>query len=303
MAKKTAAKKTKTVAKPSKAAGKSLPASKPKPIAKAPSKPAPKVVAKKAPAKAPAKPAPAKHAKAPDVKGVPGGKAPISKGGPGKPDHTMKPGAFAGDAAPFDPKSPLKKGITIVPSKPVKKPKPKASTASISAFAGHLIGGATPVRRPLISSGPNAPSLRPLGSQVADGEGLQKVQGKSPFGKKELERFRALLVRKKAELSGDISHLEEEALRGESGSLSNLPQHMAEQGSETYEQSLHLDLAAADRKLLKEIDDAIVRIDAGTYGICEMTGKPIKVERLEELPWARYSIEAARELERRSMRA
>ncbi len=44
-------------------------------------------------------------------------------------------------------------------------------------------------------------------------------------------------------------------------------------------------------------------IDNGTYGICELTGKPIKAERLEELPWARYSIEAARELERRSMRA
>jgi RNA polymerase-binding protein DksA len=78
---------------------------------------------------------------------------------------------------------------------------------------------------------------------------------------------------------------------------------MAEQGSETYEQSLHLDLAAVDRKLLKEIDEAIVRIDKGMYGICELTGKPIKVERLEELPWARYTIEAQRELERRSMRS
>jgi RNA polymerase-binding protein DksA len=129
------------------------------------------------------------------------------------------------------------------------------------------------------------------------------MSGKSPFGKKELEHFRSVLLRKRAELLGDVSHLEEEALRGESGSLSNMPQHMAEQGSEVYEQSLHLDLAAAGQKLIKEIDDALKRIEQGTYGVCELTGKPIKVERLEELPWARYSIEAARELERRSMRS
>lgn len=53
---------------------------------------------------------------------------------------------------------------------------------------------------------------------------------------------------------------------------------------------------------MKEIDDALKRVANGTYGLCELTGKPIKAERLQELPWARYSIEAARELERRSMR-
>ena len=87
---------------------------------------------------------------------------------------------------------------------------------------------------------------------------------------------------------------------GQSGSLSHVPQHLAEQGSDTYGQSLSLDLAAADRRLIKEIDDALKRIADGSYGVCELTGKPIRAERLEELPWARYSIEAARELERRT---
>jgi len=123
---------------------------------------------------------------------------------------------------------------------------------------------------------------------------------KSPFDKRQLAKFRAILLRKRAELVGDIATMENEALMGSSGSLSHLPQHMAEQGSDAYGQSLSLDLAAADRRLIKEIDDALARIDQGTYGICELTGKPIKAERLEELPWARYSIEAARELERRA---
>src|SRR5690606_37373601 len=91
--------------------------------------------------------------------------------------------------------------------------------------------------------------------------------------------------------------MESEALSGGSGSLSHLPQHMADQGSDTYDQSLALDLAASQRSLLREIDDAIERIDNGTYGICEMLGKPISAERLEHTPWARFSIEAARRIE------
>ena len=63
----------------------------------------------------------------------------------------------------------------------------------------------------------------------------------------------------------------------------------------------HSSLRAADRKLIKEIEDALKRIEDGTFGICELTGKPIKAERLEELPWARYSIDAARMLERQQM--
>jgi RNA polymerase-binding transcription factor DksA len=128
---------------------------------------------------------------------------------------------------------------------------------------------------------------------------LSQKPKKTPFDKKELAKFKAMLLRKRAELVGDVSSMETEALMGSSGSLSHLPQHMAEQGSDAYGQSLSLDIAAVDRRLIKEIDDALKRIELGTYGVCELTGKPIKADRLEELPWARYSIEAARELERR----
>jgi RNA polymerase-binding protein DksA len=197
---------------------------------------------------------------------------------------------------------PLRKGITIVSPKPMKRPRPKAVPIPMPAGMGQLLGKGNSGRKPLIPSGPHATPLRPLGLQHGDA-GPDRQAHKTPFNKKELEKFRAILLRKRAELVGDISTMENEALKGESGSLSNLPQHIAEQGSEAYEQSLALDLAAADRKLIKEIDDALKRIDNGSYGVCELTGKPIKAERLEELPWARYSIEAARELERRSMRA
>lgn len=259
----------------------------------------PKAAASKAPASrtpanlnGKAKLGPAAASKAPAKPAGPASKAPAA---PAKP----APATAANGAA--DPKKTARKGITIVTPKPAKKPKPKP-TSVVPPGMGQLLGAGGPARKPLIPSGPNAKPQIPLGSQLDDGD-KPGSSHKSPFGKKDLLRFRSILLRKRAELIGDVSMMESEALKGESGSLSNLPQHIAEQGSEAYEQSLSLDLAAADRKLIKEIDDAIKRIDEGTYGICELTGKPIKAERLEELPWARYSIEAARELERRSMRA
>lgn len=162
----------------------------------------------------------------------------------------------------------------------------------------------SPVRRPLIASGSAAPAARPLGMHGSEPAAATPAEKpKSPFNKKQLDHFRAILLRKRAELIGDVSAMETEALQGGSGALSNLPQHIADQGSDAYDQALALDLAAADRKLIREIDDALKRIDAQAYGVCELTGKPIKMERLEELPWARHSIEAARELERQQMRA
>ncbi len=196
-----------------------------------------------------------------------------------------------------------RKGITIVTPKPVKKMPPKPTPIGpVPMSLGRLMDPTNPPRRPLIPSGPKAAATRPLGAQGADGATLQPVKGKTPFAKRELDRYREMLLTKRAQLVGDVRTMESQALQGDSGSLSSTPQHMAEQGSETYDQSLSLDLAEKDRKLIREIDDALTRIEQGTYGICEISGKPIKHERLEELPWARCTIEAQRELERLRMR-
>lgn len=245
-------------------------------------KPAPKAAAKPA-AKGASKPAPKKPTPKP---------TPTTKPAPKAKTTPAKPPAAKPAPAPVDPKKVVRKGITIVNPKPMKKPSPKPAPIKMPMLGSPLIKPGA-VRKPLIASGPNAPKPKNLGT----GDGKPK---KSPFDKRELAKFKAILLRKRAELVGDVSTMETEALKGSSGSLSHLPQHMAEQGSDAYGQSLSLDLAAADRRLIKEIDDALQRIEKGTYGVCELTGRPIRAERLEELPWARYSIEAAREIERRS---
>ena len=116
---------------------------------------------------------------------------------------------------------------------------------------------------------------------------------------KELEHFRDLLIEKRREIVGDMSSMEREALRSGSGSnLSTLPIHMADMGTDNYEQEFTLGLVEKDRNLLREINNALAKIQNGAFGICEGTGKPIAKARLEAQPWARFSIEYARKIEK-----
>ncbi len=211
---------------------------------------------------------------------------------------SSKAPAKAADAKQGDPKKPARKGITIVSDRPKRRrSSPKPPTSKFPPTGDRLLGPGSPVRKPLIPSGPSR-AAEAAAERAATERSGKKI--KSPFTKRELDKFRQILLAKRAELFGDMSTMESGALRSESGGLSHTPQHIAEQGSDSYDQSLSLDLAAADRRLIMEIDDALKRIADKTFGICELTGNPIRKTRLEELPWARYSIEAARELERRS---
>ena len=127
---------------------------------------------------------------------------------------------------------------------------------------------------------------------------IKPVKNQAGLKTKDLESFRDLLLAKRRELLGDVHSMEEEALRSASGSnLSNLPIHMADMGTDNYEQEFTLGLVEKDRQLLREINVALGKIRDGTYGICEGTGKPITKARLEAKPWARYSIEYTRQVE------
>ena len=117
----------------------------------------------------------------------------------------------------------------------------------------------------------------------------------------DIEHFKELLLRKRNEIQRSMTEIEGEALRKSrldaSGDLSSMPIHMADLGTDNFEQEFSLGLIDGERRLLMEIEDALDRIENGTYGICEGTGKPIAKARLEAQPWARYSIEYAKMLE------
>src|SRR4029450_4022848 len=106
-----------------------------------------------------------------------------------------------------------------------------------------------------------------------DGKPRKNQAGFSP---KELEQFRELLLAKRRELVGDMSPMEREAPPPTTGTnLPTLPIHMADMGTDNYEQEFTLGLVEKDRQLLREINTALAKIMDGTYGICEGTGKPI----------------------------
>jgi RNA polymerase-binding protein DksA len=187
------------------------------------------------------------------------------------------------------------------------KPNGKAPPAPVGKLAGKSSPSpksappppAKPAPRPVMAKPEKKPFNNPpppLAPVPTDGKPRKNQAG---MHVRELEHFRELLLSKRRELVGDMSQMEREALRSASGSnLSNLPLHMADMGTDNYEQEFTLGLVEKERNLLREINQALAKIQDGSYGICEGTGKPISKARLEAQPWARFSIEHARKMER-----
>jgi DnaK suppressor protein len=114
-----------------------------------------------------------------------------------------------------------------------------------------------------------------------------------PLTADELPRFKKMLLAKQREILGNVMSMENETLRRARSDLSNLPYHMADLGSDNFELENTLGLVDSERRILEEIEDALIRIDDGTYGICEGNGEAIPKARLEAIPWARYCVKCA----------
>ena len=79
--------------------------------------------------------------------------------------------------------------------------------------------------------------------------------------------------------------------------------HMADSGTDNFDRDFALSLVSNEQEALFEIEEAIKRIKAGTYGTCELTGKPISKDRLLAVPFARFSVESQMEIERSKRRS
>jgi RNA polymerase-binding protein DksA len=151
----------------------------------------------------------------------------------------------------------------------------------------------------MISTGGQSFPKRSTAAKKTETEALEKAPDKPVKTKlpaKDLRYFRNLLLVKRAEIAGDLSAMEAAALQAR-GDFSSLPIHMADIGSDTYDQDFMLGLAESERRRIREIDEALQRIEDKTYGVCQMTGKQIPKARLNAKPWARYTVEAARMIE------
>jgi RNA polymerase-binding transcription factor DksA len=106
-------------------------------------------------------------------------------------------------------------------------------------------------------------------------------------------------------LKSDISGLTSEALRrsgGEaSGSLSNAPLHLADLGTDNFDQEMAVTLLQNEHQVLTAIAAALDRLDAGKFGRCETCGKEIPAVRLQAVPYATHCVACAREIEQEDL--
>ena len=115
-----------------------------------------------------------------------------------------------------------------------------------------------------------------------------------------VETYRRRLSALQKRLQGDVSYLSDEALKSgdeTSGNLSHVPIHMADLGTDNFEQENTLNLLANEERMLQEIAAALERIDNGKFGQCEECKGEIAKPRLKELPYTRFCVECARKMD------
>lgn len=117
----------------------------------------------------------------------------------------------------------------------------------------------------------------------------------------EMKPFKLALEAMRARLRGDVTTMADAALRKTrseaNGDLSSMPIHMADIGSDAYEQEFTLSLMASEEGTLEQVEEALQRIRAKTYGFCEECEGVISKKRLEAIPFASMCIRCAEKLE------
>jgi RNA polymerase-binding protein DksA len=123
------------------------------------------------------------------------------------------------------------------------------------------------------------------------------------MNKRLLKKFKKQLEQLRAELSDGLQHLSENNLnrsqRESSGDLSGYSYHMADVGTDNFGREMELNIASSENERIRLIEEAMERIEEGSYGACSVCDGKINVERLEAVPYTRLCIECARESEKK----
>ena len=121
--------------------------------------------------------------------------------------------------------------------------------------------------------------------------------------KTELKKYKGLLIEERKKVGGDLSHIAENTLnrsqRDASGDLSGYSYHMADMASDDYDRDFSLGRATDEQKMLFGIDEALKRIEDGTYGNCVQCNKPIPKKRLKALPHTELCIDCQKKNEKK----
>jgi RNA polymerase-binding protein DksA len=172
-------------------------------------------------------------------------------------------------AKPAVKKAPAKKAPA---AKPVAKPAPVKKVVVIKPSAP-AAGKPAPATQSIVPT-PATPAARKLTAA-------------------EVAEFKELLLSLRERVSGEYSTLSRDNLEANQRDPS-----LSDQGTDTFDREMELNMMGSEQEVLFEIDAALRRVEKGTYGICELTGQPINMERLRALPYVRYTVRAQSELEK-----
>jgi RNA polymerase-binding protein DksA len=125
------------------------------------------------------------------------------------------------------------------------------------------------------------------------------AEERNRYSDEELEEFRAIIEKKLEDARTDLERLKSSLDHSDDHGTSDTSPtfKMIEDGSETLSREETAQLASRQEKFIKHLEDALVRIENKTYGICRVTGKKIQKERLKLVPHATLSIEAKEKMD------
>ena len=112
--------------------------------------------------------------------------------------------------------------------------------------------------------------------------------------KAEWQKFYNHLLELREQLMRQMNGLAKESAQ----EMAGYSLHMADSGTDNFDRDFALSLLSSDQDAIYEIEEALKRIEKNTYGVCELTGKPIPRARLEAIPWTRFTVQAQAQLEK-----
>ena len=185
----------------------------------------------------------------------------------------------------------------------MQKPAPKKATA-LKAHKASTKASTKPVKAAVVKKTASKPAAKkPATATPAKSRKTPIVQKSAPV------KLTPFLVKQKDRLLqlrdgmlDSMNGVARDSLRSraEGSEASAFGMHQADAGSDAYDRDFALSLLSQEQDALYEIDEALKRVDLGSYGICEMSGKPIPHARLEAIPFARYTVDCQSQLEKQS---
>ena len=181
--------------------------------------------------------------------------------------------------------------------KPVAKPVAKVLSAPVTKTVAKTYGATNPLKAApsALNIFPNTTPQRPIAHKPSANSPVSSTEGRTRYSDEELKEFESLINEKLEKARSEYKILKDTLNRNNdegTDATSGGNTKVLEDGAETAEKENMSQLAARQQKYITNLENALVRIKNGTYGICSVTGKLISKERLMAVPHTTQSIEA-----------